>query len=479
MTRDEALELLRGGRIGDFNQRRQVEERSPIDLSHVDLANAALEGVDLGRCDLRGADLSNAKMRHANLSDVLATNLNMSGTDLRESCCRSADLQKSQLDRANFKLSDLTRADLADSSLGEARLKYANLSGAKLYRASLVKANLTNSKAGGAKLTNSNMRGASLSGADLVSAELDHADGVEADLTGALLRAADLEGTDLTRSDLAGADLEGAALSGTTLVDADLSYSSFHGAIIGDLDLAGARMSRTLIVGVDLSSARGLSRVNHAGPSTIGEDTLRLSKGRIPKAFLKGAGLPDWQIEASRLYDPDLSNAQIADIQNRVFELRSTGLIAIGGVFLSYNRDDSLFVDKLEEHLDEAGARTWRDVHDMVAGPMERQVVSAIGTNDAVVVVLSESSVNSDWVAYEVERGRERERSENRDILCPIAIDDAWESLSGPMWSQLRRDKNILDFSKWKTKKFDEQFDKLVKGLKVFYSRPDDDATIT
>ena len=36
------------------------------------------------------------------------------------------------------------------------------------------------------------------------------------------------------------------------------------------------------------------------------------------------------------------------------------------------------------------------------------------------------------------------------------------------LWRTLTH-KNILDFSAWKTKAFDGQFDKLLRGMKIYY----------
>jgi len=42
-----------------------------------------------------------------------------------------------------------------------------------------------------------------------------------------------------------------------------------------------------------LSAVKGLETVTHRGPSTIGPDTIYRSQGKIPEAFLRGAGVPD------------------------------------------------------------------------------------------------------------------------------------------------------------------------------------------
>jgi hypothetical protein len=77
--------------------------------------------------------------------------------------------------------------------------------------------------------------------------------------------------------------------------------------------------------------------------------------------------------------------------------------------------------------------------------------------------------------------GRQKEKAEGRQVLCPIALDDSWRSKlsakdspgdpSRQLWRTLEQ-KAILDFSKWKTKAFDEQFQKLLRGLQINYHPP-------
>ena len=71
-------------------------------------------------------------------------------------------------------------------------------------------------------------------------------------------------------------------------------------------------------------------------------------------------------------------------------------------------------------------------------------------------LVLSERSVESDWVEWEAAKAREFERhyrqeGNPRDVLCPVCLDDAWERCAWP--SRLRRqiaEYNILDFTAWR-----------------------------
>ena len=55
-------------------------------------------------------------------------------------------------------------------------------------------------------------------------------------------------------------------------------------------------------------------------------------------------------------------------------------------------------------------------------------------------------------------------------MLCPVALDDAWKAkMNDVLWRQVKK-KHVLDFSKWKTKAFNAQFEKLLKGLKIYYA---------
>ena len=78
---------------------------------------------------------------------------------------------------------------------------------------------------------------------------------------------------------------------------------------------------------------------------------------------------------------------------------------------------------------------------------------------------------------HEVKTARKIERETKRDVLCPVSLDDAWkDKITDVDWEHLTK-KNILDFSKWKTKAFGGQFEKLLKGLKIYYEKPKEGGT--
>jgi hypothetical protein len=120
----------------------------------------------------------------------------------------------------------------------------------------------------------------------------------------------------------------------------------------------------------------------------------------------------------------------------------------------------------MEKQLDEKGIRFWRDIHHATSGRLDKVVDRAIRKNPIVLLILSESSVNSDWVEHEARMARELEKELGRDVLCPVALDDAWKTCDWP--ARLREqimEYNILDFSKWKDEgEFGKMFRKLVSN---------------
>jgi hypothetical protein len=343
----------------------------------------------------------------------------------------------------------------------EIDLARANLKKADLYKANLREADL--------RLSN-------LDGVDLSGADLREADFREADLTGADLRRADfsranLEGAILRKADLSSIDFWGAKLGNSDLRETDLTNSVLVGTNLYESKLEKAIISHTVLGDLDLSETHGLEDVFYKGPSLLSTSTIEISKGNIPIVCLRGCGLSDWEIETAKLYNPDLSNDEITQIQYKIYELRATQAIQTSPLFISYSRADATFVDRIETQLNKKGIRFWRDIHNMKSGRIEKQIDRAIRQNPTVLLVLSEHSLNSDWVEHEVRTARLLEKDMGRDVLCPVALDDSWKS---SRWSKRIIEQiieyNILDFSAWEDDvQFEGMFRKLIDGLELFY----------
>jgi hypothetical protein len=374
--------------------------------------------------------------------------------------------EKIDLSKAYLRLHTLNGINLEEANLVEANLEDNNLEEANLWKANLWKANLRNA----------NLRKANLKEADFRDAELYRTDFTEANLEGAHFVGAYLREARLCKANLGGAGLIGAVLILADLREADLKYAHLGGADLTHAILVGTNFERTTfnnthLASIDLSQAKGLEAGSHPSPSYISTDTLQLSKGKIPVAFLRGCGLSDVDIEYAKLANPELSNQEINTIVYKIYDLRATRAIQINPLFISYSHKDSTFVDAMEKRLDEKGIRFWRDIHDATSGRLEKVVNRAMRFNPTVLLVLSENSVKSDWVEHEARLARELEKELGRDVLCPVTLDDAWKDCAWP--ARLREqimEYNILDFSKWKDEEeFGKMFRKLIDGLDLFY----------
>ena len=293
-----------------------------------------------------------------------------------------------------------------------------------------------------------------------------HIDLSEADLRGAKLVNANLQEANLLQADLRSANLMWADLKGAILSMADLG-----GATVIGSNFSKAQLALTDFALLDLSEARGLDDVVHRAASNISTNVFVASKGYISEVFLRGCGLPDWEIESVKLHNPDISNDEVSKILYRMYELRATQALQISPLFVSYSHADGEFVDKIGDSLSEKGIRYWRDIHDMKSGRVERQIDRAIRRNPTVLLVLSENSPRSDWVEHEVRTARGLEKEMGRDVLCPVALDESWKSSRWPkrIMEQIM-EYNILDFSAWQDdSKFGDMFRKLIDGLELFY----------
>ena len=325
---------------------------------------------------------------------------------------------------------------LSEATLSEADLSGADLSGADLSEATLIKADLSEATLSGADLSYATLIKADLSGATLSEATLSEADLSEATLSEVNLSRANLSKVDLSEATLSRADLSGADLSGAILRGAH-----FTGADLSGADLSFASVGWTIFGNVDLRTAKGLETVFHNDPSTIGTDTLLRSEGNVPEKFLREAGLSDTFITYVRSL-----------VQNP---------IEYYTCFISYSSKDQEFVESLYANLQAKGVRCWYAPEDMKIGDKIRQRIDeSIRLYDKLLLVLSEQSVKSAWVEYEVEAALAKERRESRTVLFPIRLDTTVMESHTDWADHIRETRHIGDFTRWKG------HDAYQKGLK-------------
>lgn len=281
-----------------------------------------------------------------------------------------------------------------------------------------------------------NLSGADLSDIDLNGANLsrtilNRAILIGTDLSGASLNGADLSGASLSGADLSEANLSRANLFRTNLSGANFSGASLFGTKFNNANLSQAIVGMTIFGNLDLRTVKGLETIYHEGPSSIGTDTISRSEGDIPDAFLRKAGLSDTFITYTR------SLAQ--------------NPIEYYTCFISYSSKDQEFAERLYVDLQNKGVRCWFASEDMKIGDKIRpHIDETIRLYDKLLVVLSEHSITSSWVAYEVEKALNKEPEGIPSVLFPIRLDQAVLTCT-TVWAQdIRRTRHIGDFERWK-----------------------------
>lgn len=386
------------------------------------------------RPDLREADLHGASLNAANLIEADLEEARLSTTYLIEADLRGARLVKSHMNEARLNRANLSEADIRDAHLSEANLSQADLTHANLRDAIVSQANLI---------------GANLSKAILRSTGLSRANLSRANLTLANLIKANLDESDLSEANLTRANLSNARLTRT----------HFNKTKLDDANLAQAVCAYTEFISVDLAPVKGLDAIEHLGPSSLGVDTLYLSRGMIPEPFLRGCGVPQHLIDAL----PYLIS------QEQPLQFYSC--------FISYSHRDEEFAKRLHSRLRDNGLRVWYAPEDMRGGwKLHEQIYEAIRIYDKFLLVLSEHSMESEWVATEIRRARKVEVRDGRRKLFPIrlvsfqAITD-WECFDADTGKELGvevREYFIPDFSNWKDHDaFEAAFARLIQDLEA------------
>lgn len=313
----------------------------------------------------------------------------------------------------NFSYCNLDYADLADFDLRESNF----------YKASLEQAELCDSNLSYAIFTSSKLCRAYMSCSNLSYANFRDADLAEVNFVRANLEFANFSGASLEVADLTGASLNGANFENTYLYD-------------------------TKFIDANLQNVRNLEACEHGGISYIDYRTILQSKG-IPPKFLRGCGLPD------KLINFYLSIVKIPKEFN--------------SCFISYSNADEKIARKLYSDLQMRGVRCWFAPENLKIGERIRSGIDKnIDEYDKLLLIISRSSINSQWVEQEVEMALKIEREQDKTILFPIKVDDSIMN-SNISWSKfIMNTRNIGDFTNWESKdKYKESFERLLHDLKI------------
>ena len=134
------------------------------------------------------------------------------------------------------------------------------------------------------------------------------------------------------------------------------------------------------------------------------------------------------------------------------------------------------FAERFYADLQNKGVRCWFAPHDLQGGKkVHKQIDDAIRVYDRLLLILSEASMNSEWVKTEIANARKRELREQRQMLFPVRLIgfetlrdwECFDADTGKDSAREIREYYIPDFSDWKNHdKYQDQLARLLKDLK-------------
>jgi hypothetical protein len=146
--------------------------------------------------------------------------------------------------------------------------------------------------------------------------------------------------------------------------------------------------------------------------------------------------------------------------------------------FISYSTKDQVFADRLCADLQAKGVRCWFAPHDIQGGKkIYEQIEDAIQVHDRLLLILSEHSMNSEWVKTEIDKARKRELKEKRRMLFPIRLVSFetlrdWECFDADFGKDSAREIRefyVPDFSRWEDDRdaYLRELDRLLRDLRA------------
>ncbi len=406
MANPEHLKILKQG-VEVWNRWREANPEVRPDLSGAEFVGFDLNGVNLNGVDCRQANLSTTKFRKASLKGAKLGISENSSQHTQNFAPFNSDINAD--DYFSVAMTSLARSVLNPAP------QVSSLSPARLVLTDFTEANLNS---------------ADFSGANLQQAIFEKAELNKVNFYKAMLQGVDFTLANLSKTDLIYADLSMANLSGANLLEAKVGFTNLN-----DVDLGGIQ---------------NLETVKHFGPSTIDLKTLKLFKQEIPQLFLRRTGLHDIGL---------LDDAGRETATSPTFY----------SCFISYSSQDEDFAQCLHADLQQKGVRCWFAPEDMKIGDKLRSTIDqSIRIHDKLLIILSENSLNSEWVESEVEKAFEEERKRKQTVLFPVRLDEAVMETEESWAAEVRRTRHIGDFSRWKDHDaYQKAFEHLLRDLKA------------
>jgi hypothetical protein len=196
---------------------------------------------------------------------------------------------------------------------------------------------------------------------------------------------------------------------------------------------------------------KGLETVVHLSRSIVDINSVLLPTDEHSRLhFLRGVGFTETQIECL----PSLLTARP---------------VPYSSLFISYASQDEVIAQRLHADLRKNDVPCWFAPHDLQPSHSFRERIDhAIHTQDKVLLLLSEHSIESGWVRSAVELALAREIAQDCTLLFPLRLDQAVMRASKDWATRLRESRYIGDFTGWQDDVvYQQAFTTLLHHLRV------------
>lgn len=277
-----------------------------------------------------------------------------------------------------------------------------------------------------------------------------------ADLSHAVLGPAVFVGSDFYLATMRHADFLNCNASDAYFGQADLREASLYGGYFQRAWFLLTFLDGCMLFGADFEEAR-VHYFNLIGSETLAKNAVLLQQTlgerkrleavlarATPVTLSLGETLARARLPAGEVPVPPERLAEALARLERQFEHLRRFLLASGcnpeevaamtaaadqkradypRVFISYSSADEAFAAQLYEALAEFGVDAWFAPESMRGGrKIHEQLEAAIAERDKIILVLSDDSMKSRWVASEVQWAAGREIESDQQILFPIRI---------------------------------------------------------
>ena len=123
-------------------------------------------------------------------------------------------------------------------------------------------------------------------------------------------------------------------------------------------------------------------------------------------------------------------------------------------LFLSYSRPDRAVAEQLAGQLEQAGHTVWWDALIEGGANFSSSIRKALDAADVVIVLWSDSAIESDWVRDEAAQGRDRHR------LVPLSIDGSQPPLGF-------RQYQVIDLARWRGDPAAPEMDAILRAVAI------------